>query len=132
MTDALRRELRFSAAAGLRAAASGELALRLSPRYLDEHCLLPLGIGDDGALITAVGRALDPTVTDELSRLFRRPLRLVQHPAAEIQAAVLAARRADAEIDRRRRAGRRASHSGRTLRSTTCARSQRRRRSSSS
>jgi type II secretory ATPase GspE/PulE/Tfp pilus assembly ATPase PilB-like protein len=80
----------------LRAAATGELALRLSPRYLDEHCLLPLGIADDGAVITAVGRTLDPTVTDELSRLFRRPLRLVPHPAAEIQAAVLAARRTDA------------------------------------
>jgi type II secretory ATPase GspE/PulE/Tfp pilus assembly ATPase PilB-like protein len=81
----------------LRAAASGELALRLSPRYLDEHCVLPLGVGEDGALVTAVGRPLDPTVTDELSRLYRRPLRLVQHPAAEIQAAVLAARRGDAE-----------------------------------
>jgi type II secretory ATPase GspE/PulE/Tfp pilus assembly ATPase PilB-like protein len=80
----------------LRTAAAGELALRLSPRYLDEHCLLPLGIGDDGALVTAVGRALDPTVTDELARLFRRPLRLVSHPAAEIQAAVLAARRTEA------------------------------------
>ena len=79
----------------LRTAASGELALRLSPRYLDEHCLLPLGIGDDGAVITAVGRTLDPTVTDELSRLYGRPLRLVSHPAAEIQAAVLAARRTD-------------------------------------
>ena len=90
MTDAVRLP-------DLRAAASGELALRLSPRYLDEHCLLPLGVGDDGALITAVGRPLDPTVTDELSRLYRRPLRLVQHPAAEIQAAVLAARRGDAE-----------------------------------
>ena len=97
MTDALRRESATSTLPDLRTAASGELALRLSPRYLDEHCLLPLGIGDDGALITAVGRPLDPTVTDELSRLYRRPLRLVQHPAAEIQAAVLAARRSDAE-----------------------------------
>ena len=96
MTDALRRDVvTTSPLPDLRAAALGELALRLSPRYLDEHCLLPLGIGDDGALITAVGRPLDPTVTDELSRLFRRPLRLVQHPAAEIQAAVLAARRVD-------------------------------------
>jgi general secretion pathway protein E len=86
-----------SALPDLRAAAAGELALRLSPRYLDEHCLLPLGIGDDGAVVTAVGRPLDPTVTDELARMFRRPLRLVQHPAAEIQAAVLAARRVDAE-----------------------------------
>ena len=98
MTQAPRRDAgATSPLPDLRAAASGELALRLSPRYLDEHCLLPLGIGDDGALITAVGRPLDPTVTDELSRLFRRPLRLVQHPAAEIQAAVLAARRAGSE-----------------------------------
>jgi type II secretory ATPase GspE/PulE/Tfp pilus assembly ATPase PilB-like protein len=97
VTDALRREPETPTLPDLRTAASGELALRLSPRYLDEHCLLPLGIGDDGALITAVGRPLDPTVTDELSRLYRRPLRLVQHPAAEIQAAVLSARRSDAE-----------------------------------
>lgn len=98
MTEASRRDaVTTSPLPDLRAAASGELALRLSPRYLDEHCLLPLGIGDDGALITAVGRPLDPTVTDELTRMFRRPLRLVQHPAAEIQAAVLAARRVDAD-----------------------------------
>ena len=97
MTDALRREpVTSPPLPDLRAAASGELALRLSPRYLDEHCLLPLGIDADGAVVTAVGRELDPTVTDELSRLFRRPLRLVSHPAAEIQAAVLAARRGDA------------------------------------
>ncbi|HUQ81736.1 MAG TPA: GspE/PulE family protein, partial [Gemmatimonadaceae bacterium] len=97
MTDAARRDAVTSPLPDLRAAASGELALRLSPRYLDEHCVLPLGVGEDGALITAVGRPLDPTVTDELSRLYRRPLRLVQHPAAEIQAAVFAARRGDAE-----------------------------------
>jgi type II secretory ATPase GspE/PulE/Tfp pilus assembly ATPase PilB-like protein len=98
VTDALRRDAQGSPPLpDLRTAASGELALRLSPRYLDEHCLLPLGIGDDGEVILAVGRPLDPTVTDELTRLFRRPLRLVQLPAAEIQAAVLAARRGDAE-----------------------------------
>jgi len=98
VTDAVRREPPAqSPLPDLRTAAAGELALRLSPRYLDEHCLLPLGIGDDGALITAVGRPLDPTVTDELARLYRRPLRLVQHPAAEIQAAVFAARRSDSE-----------------------------------
>jgi type II secretory ATPase GspE/PulE/Tfp pilus assembly ATPase PilB-like protein len=96
VTDAMRSETASPPLPDLRTAAAGELALRLSPRYLDEHCLLPLGVADDGALITAVGRPLDPTVTDELSRLFRRPLRLVPHPAAEIQAAVLAARRTDA------------------------------------
>jgi type II secretory ATPase GspE/PulE/Tfp pilus assembly ATPase PilB-like protein len=81
----------------LRAAAAGELAMRLSPRYLDEHCLLPLGIDDAGAVVTATGGPVDPTVTDELARLFRRPLRLVSYPAAEIQAAVIAARRATSE-----------------------------------
>jgi type II secretory ATPase GspE/PulE/Tfp pilus assembly ATPase PilB-like protein len=98
VTDAVRREPpAHPPLPDLRTAAGAELALQLSPRYLDEHCLLPLGIADDGALITAVGRPLDPTVTDELARLYRRPLRLVPHPAAEIQAAVLAARRSDAE-----------------------------------
>ncbi|MEX2282465.1 MAG: ATPase, T2SS/T4P/T4SS family [Gemmatimonadota bacterium] len=77
----------------LREAANGPLAARLSPRYLDEHCVLPLGIDPDGALATAVGGPLDPTVSDELSRLFGRPLRLVQLPAGEIQAAILSAQR---------------------------------------
>ena len=77
----------------LREAAGGPLALRLSPRYLDEHCLLPLGIDADGALMTAVGGPLDPTVSDELSRLFGRRLRLIEMPAGEIQAAILSVRR---------------------------------------
>jgi type II secretory ATPase GspE/PulE/Tfp pilus assembly ATPase PilB-like protein len=98
VTDTVRRDERPALPLpDLRTAAAGELALRLSPRYLDEHCLLPLGIDRDGTLITAIGRQVDPTVTDELTRLFRRPLRLVQYPAAEIQAAVLAARRTDSE-----------------------------------
>ncbi len=85
----------------LREAANGPLALRLSPRYLDEHCVLPLGIDADGALATAVGGPLDPTVSDELSRLFGRRLRLVEMPAGEIQAAILSAQRdlGDAEDD---------------------------------
>jgi len=77
----------------LREAASGPLALRLSPRYLDEHCVLPLGIDSDGVLVTAVGGPLDATVADELSRTFGRPLRLVEMPAGEIQAAILSAQR---------------------------------------
>ena len=98
MTDALRRDVDAGTAlVDLRAAAASELAQRLSPRYLDEHCLLPLGIADDGALVTAVGHPLDATVTDELARLYRRPLKLVERPAAEIQAAILAARRAEPE-----------------------------------
>ena len=77
----------------LRAAANGPLAARLSPRYLDEHCVLPLAIDEDGALATAVGGPLDPTVSDELSRMFGRPLRLIEMPAGEIQAAILSAQR---------------------------------------
>jgi general secretion pathway protein E len=98
VTDALRGDADATTAlADLRTAAASELAQRLSPRYLDEHCLLPLGIAEDGALVTAVGRPLDATVTDELARLYRRRLKLVERPAAEIQAAILAARRAEPE-----------------------------------
>jgi type II secretory ATPase GspE/PulE/Tfp pilus assembly ATPase PilB-like protein len=77
----------------LREAANGPLAAKLTPRYLDEHCVLPLGIDDDGSLATAVGAPLVPTVSDELSRIFGRPLRLVEMPAGEIQAAILSAQR---------------------------------------
>jgi general secretion pathway protein E len=77
----------------LREAANGPLASRLSTRYLDEHCVLPLGIDADGAMATAVGGPLDPTVSDELSRLFGRRLRLIEMPAGEIQAAILGAQR---------------------------------------
>jgi general secretion pathway protein E len=77
----------------LRDAATGVLARRLSPRYLEEHTLLPLGVDPDGALVVAVGDAPDSTVLDELGRLFERPVRLVQHPIGEIQAALLTAER---------------------------------------
>jgi type II secretory ATPase GspE/PulE/Tfp pilus assembly ATPase PilB-like protein len=85
----------MSAAArpGLREAAAGSLAGMLSPRYMDEHRLLPLAVDPDGALAVAVGGALDPTVSDELVRVFGRPLRLVEAPAGEIQAAILSVRR---------------------------------------
>ena len=77
----------------LRDAATGVLARRLSPRYLEEHSVLPLGVDEDGALVLAVGDAPDSTVLDELGRLFERPIRLVQHPIGEIQAALLTAER---------------------------------------
>ena len=51
------------------------------------------GIDADGALATAVGGPLDPTVSDELMRLFGRRLRLIELPAGEIQAAILSAQR---------------------------------------
>jgi type II secretory ATPase GspE/PulE/Tfp pilus assembly ATPase PilB-like protein len=43
-------------------------------------------------LTTAAGKPLDPTVLDELSRIFERPVRVVAVEAAEIRAALLAAR----------------------------------------
>ena len=76
----------------LRAAAAGALAARLSPRYLEEHRLIPLEIDSNGVLTVAAGKALDATVLDELSRVFERPVRTVAAEAAEIRAALLAAR----------------------------------------
>ena len=77
----------------LREAAGGPLASRLSPRYLEEHCLIPLAVDPDGSLATAVGRPLDAGVQDELSRIFQRRLRLVDVPAGEVIAAIMSARR---------------------------------------
>ncbi len=76
-------------ASDLRAAAAGPLALRLSARYLEEHCLLPLGPDAAGALVVAAGGPLDPTVVDELECLFDSRVRLVDAPAAEIHAAIM-------------------------------------------
>jgi general secretion pathway protein E len=76
----------------LQAAAAGPLAARLSPRYLEEHRLIPLDIDANGVLTVAAGKVLDVTVLDELSRVFARPVRIVATEAAEIRAALLAAR----------------------------------------
>jgi general secretion pathway protein E len=76
-------------AADLRSAATGPLAQRLSPRYWEEHCLLPLGTNAAGELLLAAGVAVDSTVTDELSWVYERPVRLVEVAAAEIHAAIL-------------------------------------------
>jgi len=88
-----------TASRDLREAASGPLASRLSPRYLEEHCLIPLGIDPDGALATAVGAPLDPTVSDELARIFKRPLRLVEVPASELIAAIMSSGRRSGETN---------------------------------
>ncbi|MGH7525761.1 MAG: GspE/PulE family protein [Gemmatimonadales bacterium] len=79
------------AARDLRAAAVGPLAHRVSPKYLEEHSLLPLGLADDGSLLVAVGGPLDPAVADELRQTYGRRLTLVEAPAAEIQSAILSA-----------------------------------------
>lgn len=77
----------------LRAAAAGPLAGRLSPRYLEEHCLIPVALDGGGVLSIAAGRPLDPTVTDELGRLFGGAVRVIDSSAAEIRAALLATQR---------------------------------------
>jgi general secretion pathway protein E len=75
----------------LRAAASGPLARRLSPRYLEQHCILPLELDDGGTLIVAAGQPLDPTTIDELCWTFERRVKLVEAPAAEIHTAIMSA-----------------------------------------
>ena len=75
----------------LREAAAGELARRVSRKYLDEHCLLPLGVDEQGRLVVAAGEPPAPTVLDELRDTYARPVRVVAAPAAEIQAAILSA-----------------------------------------
>ena len=75
----------------LRAAAVGPLAHRVSPKYLEEHSLLPLAVAEDGTLLVAVAGPLDPAVADELRQTYGRRLTLVQAPAAEIQSAILSA-----------------------------------------
>ncbi len=77
--------------AELRVAAVGALAQRLSPRYLEEHCLVPVAISDAGALVVAAAAPPDPTVLDELAWLYERPVTIVDAPAEDIQAAVMSA-----------------------------------------
>ncbi|MDX2183254.1 MAG: GspE/PulE family protein [Gemmatimonadaceae bacterium] len=77
----------------LREAAVGPWARRLSPRYLSEHVLLPLGADASGTVIVAAAEPPDATVLDELARLFGAGVRWEAHPAGAIQAAILAAER---------------------------------------
>ncbi len=74
----------------LRVAASGPLARRLSPKYLEQHSILPLEIRD-GTLIVAAGAPLDPTTLDELSWTFESRVQVVEAPSAEIHAAIMSA-----------------------------------------
>jgi general secretion pathway protein E len=85
-------------ATDLRAGAAGSLARRLSAKYLDEHCLIPMAVSDGGELLVASGAPLDPTVLDELAWTYERPVRLIDAPAAEIHAAVMSAQ-SDVAID---------------------------------
>jgi general secretion pathway protein E len=81
------------AAADLRAAAVHPLAQRLSLRYWQEHCLLPLAL-TDGELLVAAGQPVDAAVRDELGWAYERRVRLVRAPPDEIQAAILSAQSA--------------------------------------
>jgi general secretion pathway protein E len=78
-------------ATDLRAGAAGPLAQRLSPKYLDEYCVIPLSITDTDELLIAAGGDLDPTVIDELAWTYERHVRVVEAPAAEIHAAIMSA-----------------------------------------
>ncbi|HEX4931987.1 MAG TPA: hypothetical protein VFV33_02335, partial [Gemmatimonadaceae bacterium] len=80
-------------AEALREAAASELASRLPSAYLEEHGLVPLEIAADGSLVVAAGRAPDVTVTDELARVYARPVRVVEASPADVQAALLGTRR---------------------------------------
>jgi general secretion pathway protein E len=78
--------------AALRSATQGELASALPAAWLAAHLVLPLGLADDGALLVAAAEEPDATVRDELARRFARRVRVVPVPAAELEAALLAAR----------------------------------------
>ncbi|HWZ58357.1 MAG TPA: GspE/PulE family protein [Gemmatimonadaceae bacterium] len=76
--------------ADFRAAAAHPLAQRLSPRYWEEYCLLPLAL-TDSELVVAAGGDVDPTVIDQLCWVYDRRVRLVPAPAADIHGAILSA-----------------------------------------
>jgi general secretion pathway protein E len=77
----------------LRTAVSNPLAQRLSLKYWEQHCLLPLVISES-ELTVAAGESVDPTVIDELCWVYDRRVKLVEAPAAEIQSAIIAAQSA--------------------------------------
>jgi type II secretory ATPase GspE/PulE/Tfp pilus assembly ATPase PilB-like protein len=79
----------------LREAAGGLLALQLPAAFLEEQLVLPVRVNDDGRVLVAAGRALDPTVTDELVRRLGRAVVVVDAPAQELQAALMGASRPD-------------------------------------
>ena len=77
--------------AELRLAAKGALAARLSPKYLEQHALLPLHMDADSNVVIALGAPADPMVLDELSWLFDAPVRTVDVDPGELLSAILAA-----------------------------------------
>ncbi len=82
----------MSDARDLRAAASGELAMRLPARWLEEYAVLPLAIEDDVVLVAADG-ALPPLIADALRRTLGASVRAIPFAAADIRAALVSAPR---------------------------------------
>ncbi|MEP6764614.1 MAG: GspE/PulE family protein [Gemmatimonadaceae bacterium] len=80
----------------LRAAASGELALRFPARWLEEHTVLPLEVNADGTVSVATAGNVDSTVLDALQRTFSAAVRFVNVSAAELRAALVATERSSA------------------------------------
>ncbi len=85
--------------ATLREAAGGALALQLPAAFLAEQLVLPLRVGEDGRVVVAAGRPVDPTVTDELVRRLGHAVVIVDAPTEELQAALLGASRSDIVTD---------------------------------
>jgi type II secretory ATPase GspE/PulE/Tfp pilus assembly ATPase PilB-like protein len=79
-------------ARALRAAAAGPLALRLPPRWLEEHAVLPLTVRD-GVLEVASDQAVAPHVQDALEREFGATVQVVPVAPGDVRAALLAAPR---------------------------------------
>ncbi len=91
--------MRQSAAELSTAAAAGTLAQRLSPRYLEEHCVLPFALTEAGVVVLA-GQPLDPMVTDLLRCwVFERTVIVRDAPAAELHAAILSAHSDSPEVN---------------------------------
>ena len=82
----------------LRAAARAPLAQQLGARWLAAQRVLPLA-EENGHVLVAAAAPPGELVTDALMRALGRPVRWVQRPAAEIEAALLAAERDAAAAD---------------------------------
>lgn len=81
-------------ARALRDAAAGELALRFPSRWLEEHTVLPLSLGDGVAEVAADG-AISAVVSDVLTRALRARIVVRPFAGADIRAALVANPRHD-------------------------------------
>lgn len=82
----------------LAAAAKGQLASRLSHKYLLEYRVLPIDIDRNDMLRVACDPQVDPSVIDELECIFSRKVTRLSRSPDEIESAVLAAQ-AEMPID---------------------------------